>query len=217
MDYHGNDVNAGTVLQVLTGRVRAGTPASKRLDSGRGSNVLLYYAGHAGDGFLKFQVRQPKHLHEAHRLTLRGSFPPGSPSWPPSPTGNGHCRPPNCETPRNGTLVCTILYSLAVWSAQDVDELSSTELRAALWEMRAKGRYRQLLLVLDTCEAQSMFVAPEFDVPDVIAVGSSSVGENSYAYGIDDEVRAGGRAAIARRGRGFACEPLLLHTLSSNR
>ena len=36
------------------GRHLPGTPASKRLRSGRRSRVLLYLTGHGGDEFLKF-------------------------------------------------------------------------------------------------------------------------------------------------------------------
>jgi glycosylphosphatidylinositol transamidase (GPIT) subunit GPI8 len=82
-------------------------------------------------------------------------------------------------------LICLALVGLF---AKDVDELAASDLHAALAEMARKQRFRQLLLVLDTCEAQSMFVQQEFNVPGVIAVGSSSLGENSYAHGIDEEV-----------------------------
>lgn len=42
-------------MRLLTGRVAADTPRSKRLLSDERSNILIYMTGHGGDGFLKFQ------------------------------------------------------------------------------------------------------------------------------------------------------------------
>ena len=42
-------------IRVLTGRLPASTPRSKRLLTDDRSNVLVYMTGHGGDGFLKFQ------------------------------------------------------------------------------------------------------------------------------------------------------------------
>lgn len=42
-------------IRVLTGRLPASTPRSKKLLTDAGSNVLIYLTGHGGDGFLKFQ------------------------------------------------------------------------------------------------------------------------------------------------------------------
>lgn len=55
VDYRGYEVTVETVLRVLTGRVPAHTPRSKRLESDAHSNVFLYMTGHGGDEFLKFQ------------------------------------------------------------------------------------------------------------------------------------------------------------------
>eukprot|EP00291_Cryptomonas_curvata_P006045 CAMPEP_0172179136 /NCGR_PEP_ID=MMETSP1050-20130122/16442_1 /TAXON_ID=233186 /ORGANISM="Cryptomonas curvata, Strain CCAP979/52" /LENGTH=304 /DNA_ID=CAMNT_0012851969 /DNA_START=91 /DNA_END=1001 /DNA_ORIENTATION=- len=55
VDYRGYEVNVESFIRVLTGRHKAGTPPSKRLQTSAGSNVLIYMTGHGGDEFLKFQ------------------------------------------------------------------------------------------------------------------------------------------------------------------
>eukprot|EP00887_Chlorella_sp_A99_P000822 scaffold5.g822.t1 len=54
VDYSGKEVSVDSFLRVLTGRHLPGTPAGKRLLSGRNSSVLLFLTGHGGDEFLKF-------------------------------------------------------------------------------------------------------------------------------------------------------------------
>ena len=54
VDYRGEEVSVESVLSVLADRLPAGTPASRRLQSGRRSRLLVYLTGHGGDGFLKF-------------------------------------------------------------------------------------------------------------------------------------------------------------------
>ncbi len=55
MDYRGYEVTVENFVRLLTGRLPADTPRSKRLLTDAGSNVLIYMTGHGGDGFLKFQ------------------------------------------------------------------------------------------------------------------------------------------------------------------
>ena len=55
VDYRGYDVSVESFVRVLTGRHKPGTPPSKKLRTGPGSNVLIYMTGHGGDEFLKFQ------------------------------------------------------------------------------------------------------------------------------------------------------------------
>ncbi len=86
-------------------------------------------------------------------------------------------------------------------NCQDIMELQAEELRSALADMHAQGRYRELMLVLDTCESESMLGAGEpLGLPGVVLVGSSSLHENSYAHGNDAEVRVGPkqRTAVVR-------------------
>jgi len=62
----------------------------------------------------------------------------------------------------------------------DNEELSAQDLAYALQEMHVKGMYKQLLLVLDTCQASTM--ATYITAPHVTTLASSARGENSYAY-----------------------------------
>ena len=55
VDYRGYEVTVENFVRLLTGRLPADTPRSKRLLTDSGSNVLIYMTGHGGDGFLKFQ------------------------------------------------------------------------------------------------------------------------------------------------------------------
>jgi len=55
VDYRGYEVTVENFVRLLTGRLPANTPRSKRLLTDEGSNVLVYMTGHGGDGFLKFQ------------------------------------------------------------------------------------------------------------------------------------------------------------------
>lgn len=62
----------------------------------------------------------------------------------------------------------------------DSDELSAIELARAIEEMKLKKRYRKLLLIVDTCQAASLF---QNIMPDsrVVGFASSVVGQNAYA------------------------------------
>ncbi|KAI5103824.1 GPI-anchor transamidase precursor [Silurus meridionalis] len=55
VDYRGYEVTVENFLRVLTGRLPASSPRSKRLLSDDRSNILIYLTGHGGNGFLKFQ------------------------------------------------------------------------------------------------------------------------------------------------------------------
>ncbi|KAG5178685.1 hypothetical protein JKP88DRAFT_269135 [Tribonema minus] len=69
---------------------------------------------------------------------------------------------------------------------QDANEVSAQELGDALADMRASGRYGRVLMMVDTCQAGSLFSAVA--APGVVCVGSSSLGENSYAHRVDGEL-----------------------------
>ncbi len=178
VDYAGADCSPDALLRALTGRHRAGTPASRRLSlppAPARARLLLLLTGHGGDGFLKFQ---------------------------------------------------------------DAEELSYSDLAAALADAAAQRRFDEVLLLADTCQAESVADGlanltaadagadagsatwpawaaqllgggggggggdrggesgdagpdPEgglFHVPGVVVVASSLRGQNSYAAGQDDEV-----------------------------
>ncbi len=191
VDYVGADVTPATLLRLLSGRLPASTPPDKRLGSTSGSNVLLYYAGHAGDSFLKFQVRATAvHVWLFVRPYSRAVWG----------------MPVRCAAIGREQLVCrrTPARRPCTRVVQDIYELQAAELWGALGDMHAAGRFRKLLLVLDTCDAATMFDGPWASVPGVTAVGSSRAGENSYAHGVD--VRVGGHACTIA--------PLPLHCLA---
>lgn len=69
---------------------------------------------------------------------------------------------------------------------QDVDEISAQDLAHAIGEMYTQNRYNALLLVIDTCQASTM--ANYITSPRVIVIGSSSKGENSYGYFMNENL-----------------------------
>lgn len=117
VDYRGDEVSVDSFLRLLTGRHYPGTPASKILQSGNDSNVLIFLTGHGGDGFFKFR---------------------------------------------------------------DKEELSAEDIGMAFEEMELKGKYKEILFIIDTCQASTL--ANKMSAPRVITIGSSGLGENSYAY-----------------------------------
>lgn len=64
VDYRGYEVTVPNFLRLLTGRVPAHTPRSKRLESDEHSNVFLYMTGHGGKEFLKFQDSEEISAHD---------------------------------------------------------------------------------------------------------------------------------------------------------
>ncbi|CAH8476106.1 unnamed protein product [Schistosoma turkestanicum] len=69
---------------------------------------------------------------------------------------------------------------------QDDSELSNSELADAIEQMWQKRRYHELLFIVDTCQAESM--GKLFYSPNVIAIGSSAVGEESLSLHSDREI-----------------------------
>jgi glycosylphosphatidylinositol transamidase (GPIT) subunit GPI8 len=63
---------------------------------------------------------------------------------------------------------------------RDSEELSAEEIGYALQEMELKGRYQEILLIADTCQASTL--AGKITSPRVITIGSSGKGENSYSH-----------------------------------
>lgn len=62
----------------------------------------------------------------------------------------------------------------------DYEEMAAQDLSLAFQEMYAKRRYKEILLILDTCQAVTM--ANYITAPNIITLASSVRGENSYAY-----------------------------------
>lgn len=69
---------------------------------------------------------------------------------------------------------------------QDAEEISSIELADAFGQMWQKRRYHEVLFVIDTCQAVSMF--QQFYSPNILGVGSSQVGEDSLSHHVDSSI-----------------------------
>ena len=117
VDYIGDDVSVDAFLRLLDGRVHSLTEVSKRLESTKNSNVLVYMTGHGGDEFFKFQ---------------------------------------------------------------DTQEMTAKDFSGAIAEMYDKDRFREMLVIIDTCQAATM--CNHINTPNVYCIGGSKMGENSYAY-----------------------------------
>jgi GPI-anchor transamidase subunit K len=123
VDYRGYEVTVENFIRLLTDRWEEGVPASKRLQTDEGSNILIYMTGHGGSEFLKFQ---------------------------------------------------------------DSEEISSWDLAHAFSQMREKKRYNEMLFMIDTCQANTLY--RQFYAPGVIATGSSEEDESSYSHHADSDV-----------------------------
>ncbi|KAK9085809.1 hypothetical protein Sjap_026220 [Stephania japonica] len=69
---------------------------------------------------------------------------------------------------------------------QDSEELQSHDLADAVKQMKEKHRFKELLVMVDTCQAATLF--NQFHSPGVLAIGSSMKGENSYSHHLDSDV-----------------------------
>ena len=71
----------------------------------------------------------------------------------------------------------------------DQSELLATDLATAIKSMHSAGRYKELLLVLDTCQAATLY--SELDtVPHWAGISSSKLGQSSYALRSDPAIGA---------------------------
>lgn len=62
---------------------------------------------------------------------------------------------------------------------QDKEEIHAHDIAEAFWQMWEKQRYRELLFVIDTCQASTMY--EEIKAPNILAVASCGRGESSYS------------------------------------
>lgn len=62
---------------------------------------------------------------------------------------------------------------------QDSHEITSKELADAISYMYLNKRFKSVLLIIDTCQAQSM--VQYIDTSQVVSIASSKVGESSYS------------------------------------
>jgi len=68
---------------------------------------------------------------------------------------------------------------------QDSEELSSFDLANTIQQMYTQHRYQHILLIADTCQAESLH--QHLTSPNVISIAASRIGENSYSHDIDAE------------------------------
>lgn len=123
VDYRGYEVTVENFIRLLTDRWEESVPASKRLQTDEGSNILIYMTGHGGSEFLKFQ---------------------------------------------------------------DSEEISSWDLADAFSQMREKKRYNEMLFMIDTCQANTLY--RQFYADGIVATGSSEEDESSYSHHADSDV-----------------------------
>lgn len=69
---------------------------------------------------------------------------------------------------------------------QDSEELQSHDLADGVKQMKEKRRFKELLIMVDTCQAATLF--NQLQSPGVLAIGSSMKGENSYSHHLDSDV-----------------------------
>lgn len=69
---------------------------------------------------------------------------------------------------------------------QDSEEITNQELADAIEQMWQKQRYHELFFMVDTCQAASMY--EKFYSPNILAVASSLVGEDSLSHHVDPAI-----------------------------
>ncbi|KAH8656096.1 peptidase C13 family-domain-containing protein [Tricladium varicosporioides] len=69
---------------------------------------------------------------------------------------------------------------------QDAEEISAFDLADAFEQMWEKKRYHELLFMIDTCQANTMYT--KFYSPNIIATGSSDIDQSSYSHHADNDV-----------------------------
>ncbi|MCJ1246668.1 glycosylphosphatidylinositol anchor biosynthesis [Trapelia coarctata] len=69
---------------------------------------------------------------------------------------------------------------------QDAEEIGSWDLADAFEQMWEKNRYREMLFMIDTCQANTMY--SRFYSPNIIATGSSALDQSSYSHHADNDV-----------------------------
>lgn len=69
---------------------------------------------------------------------------------------------------------------------QDTEEISAFDIANTFSEMHQKNRYHEILFMIDTCQANTMYT--KFTAPNVIATGSSEIDQSSYSHHADQDV-----------------------------
>ncbi|CAG8889540.1 unnamed protein product [Penicillium nalgiovense] len=69
---------------------------------------------------------------------------------------------------------------------QDAEEIGAWDLADAFGQMWEKKRYHELLFMIDTCQANTMYT--HFYSPNIVATGSSEIDQSSYSHHADNDV-----------------------------
>ncbi|CCG83068.1 GPI-anchor transamidase [Taphrina deformans PYCC 5710] len=69
---------------------------------------------------------------------------------------------------------------------QDAEEISAFDIADSLAQMHEKRRYNEILFMIDTCQANTMY--SKFYSPNILATGSSAIEESSYSHHADTDV-----------------------------
>ncbi|KAF2866873.1 peptidase C13 family-domain-containing protein [Massariosphaeria phaeospora] len=69
---------------------------------------------------------------------------------------------------------------------QDAEEISAFDLADAFEQMWEKKRYHEMLFMIDTCQANTMY--SKFYSPNILATGSSEIDQSSYSHHADSDV-----------------------------
>ncbi|OQV15853.1 GPI-anchor transamidase [Hypsibius exemplaris] len=69
---------------------------------------------------------------------------------------------------------------------QDNEEITDVELADAFQQMWEKKRYNQILFMIDTCQAASMY--KKHYSPNIVSIASSQVGQDSYSHHHDTSI-----------------------------
>lgn len=69
---------------------------------------------------------------------------------------------------------------------QDAEEIGAYDLADAFEQMWEKKRYHEILFMIDTCQANTMY--SKLYSPNIIATGSSELDQSSYSHHADNDV-----------------------------
>ncbi|KAI9793775.1 MAG: glycosylphosphatidylinositol anchor biosynthesis [Piccolia ochrophora] len=69
---------------------------------------------------------------------------------------------------------------------QDAEEISAFDIADAFEQMWEKKRYHEMLFMIDTCQANTMY--SKLYSPNIIATGSSEIDQSSYSHHADNDV-----------------------------
>ncbi|KOS17456.1 GPI-anchor transamidase [Escovopsis weberi] len=100
------------------------------------------------------------------------------------------------ETPRSKRLLTDDGSNILVYMTghggneflkfQDAEEIGAFDLADAFEQMWEKKRYHEILFMIDTCQANTMY--SRLYSPNIIATGSSELDQSSYSHHADNDV-----------------------------